>query len=183
MAIRFRCRHCNKRISKHSLTLGSHQNCDACGKEVVVPLPNRDRVFKVLQTLPIPLPRRSFEEYESTFIEMDRQIKTGIAICDLCGFDDLVVGFVDAAIRQLRNLRVFVINCDKPPVDTTPSGASLPSLAAGNDFAGVGQTTEKLISYRKWEKSYPARATPDVANSLSDLIQASIDEYSAVSPS
>ena len=136
----FRCPSCDVQVKCSLGAIQVEKPCPGCSKSILVPTPSDQSIADAIPDVPFPIPGRSMEDYQSLAAEIVQVANFSCALWSRCEKPERCVPKLCDAISSLESLRVFVIHCLEEETAERSEAAvpMLQNLAAGNDFAGVG---------------------------------------------
>lgn len=152
----FQCSQCKVRIKGGVGSIGSIKDCPGCGHTINVPTPKDEAVRNVIPAPPVPLPGRSLGEYKTEQDDIVEVADFAFALWSRCGKPAKSEPTISEAIWSLKSLRAFVIHELQEKKETrAASVSSVLEFAAGDDFAGVGNSKGDQQKYEKWSDRQP----------------------------
>ena len=103
-------------------------------------------------------------DYATMFSEIIERIEFNVSLCKLTSYEVLAMNVVDEWVRTLQNLAAFIGHLHAETVEDRlikpdPISDALASVAAKQDFAGIGTRKSKLRQYKRWQNKLRDEAT------------------------
>ena len=174
----FRCPKCGKKLSGPVITAGQVKACPACDREITIPFQSLTKIERYLGKLPMPVPSLSIEAYRllhDKIIAITTVASFAVSNCGLPTkkFNDCIC----EATQVLENIHAFTlhqIENERGIDERRGSVGGVRTIAAGNNFAGIGQSKSRNKRYRDWGiDQQPEKFSMPNSSHLS-LIRASI---------